>query len=92
VREDDAEPELLEDMSMVLADGDLVAMAVKERLVWQPSTNFDRYGSPHPAIVVLSEEGALATDTCENDDEDNSTMVVSGLEVSERASTTGKWK
>jgi hypothetical protein len=29
VREDDAEPELLDDESMVLADGDVVAMAVK---------------------------------------------------------------
>jgi hypothetical protein len=31
VREDDAEPELLEDESLVLRDGDLVAMAVKVR-------------------------------------------------------------
>ena len=29
VREDDAEPELLEDESMELDDGDIVAMAVK---------------------------------------------------------------
>jgi hypothetical protein len=95
VREDDAEPELLEDMSMVLEDGDLVAMAVKG-LVWQPSTNFDSSNDPHVVLsgegeleesdeahVVLSEEGELATNTWENDDEGNYTMVVSGLEVSE---------
>jgi hypothetical protein len=29
VREDDAEPELLEDEGMLLEDGDVVAMAVK---------------------------------------------------------------
>jgi hypothetical protein len=33
VREDDAEPELLDDESMVLGDGDVVAMAVKVRRV-----------------------------------------------------------
>jgi hypothetical protein len=33
--------------------------------------------------VVLSEEGALATDTMENDDEGNYSMVVTSLEVSE---------
>jgi hypothetical protein len=31
VREDDAEPELLENPSMILEDGDVVAMAVKVR-------------------------------------------------------------
>jgi hypothetical protein len=31
VREDDAEPELLEDPSTILEDGDVVAMAVKVR-------------------------------------------------------------
>ena len=31
VREDDAEPELLDDESMVLKDGDVVAMAVEVR-------------------------------------------------------------
>jgi hypothetical protein len=35
VREDDADPELLEDESMVLGDGDVVAMAVKVS-VWDP--------------------------------------------------------
>jgi hypothetical protein len=43
VREDDAEPEMLEDTSMVLADGDLVAMAVKERLAWQPTFRREDY-------------------------------------------------
>jgi hypothetical protein len=82
VREDDAEPEMLEDTSMVLADGDLVAMAVKERLAWQPTFRREDYrGDVH---VVLSEEGALATDTMENDDEGNYSMVVASLEVSER--------
>jgi hypothetical protein len=35
VREDDADPEPLEDRNMVLQDGDVVAMAVKDELVWR---------------------------------------------------------
>jgi hypothetical protein len=55
VREDDAEPELLEDGSMLLADGEIVAMAVKElSLLWR-TFPADR--------VTLSEGGAVATHT-----------------------------
>jgi hypothetical protein len=55
VREDDAEPEPLEDESMLLGEGDVVAMAVKESpLLWRTFAA-DR--------VVLSEEGAVATQT-----------------------------
>jgi hypothetical protein len=57
VREDDAEPELLDDESMLLADGEMVAMAVKELhvpLLWRT----------FPAgRVTLSEDGAVATQT-----------------------------
>jgi hypothetical protein len=53
VREDDAEPEPLEDESMLLGEGDVVAMAVKDSpLLWR-TFPADR--------VVLSEEGAVAT-------------------------------
>jgi hypothetical protein len=53
VREDDAEPELLEDESMILGEGDVVAMAVKDSpLLWRTFAA-DR--------VLLSEEGAVAT-------------------------------
>jgi hypothetical protein len=57
VREDDAEPELLEDESMLLEEGDVVAMAVKDSpLLWRTFAA-DR--------VVLSEKGALATQKME---------------------------
>jgi hypothetical protein len=53
VREDDAEPELLEDGSMVLEDGEMVAMAVKELpLLWRTFAE-DR--------VTLSEGGAVSS-------------------------------
>jgi hypothetical protein len=52
VREDDAEPEPLEDESMLLGEGDVVAMAVKDSpLLWRT------FAADH---VVLSEEGAVA--------------------------------
>jgi hypothetical protein len=55
VREDDAEPEPLEDESMELGDGDVVAMAVKEvPLLWRTFAE-DR--------ITLSEGGAVATQT-----------------------------
>jgi hypothetical protein len=55
VREDDAEPELLDDESMLLGDGEIVAMAVKESpLLWR-TFPADR--------VTLSEGGAVATQT-----------------------------
>jgi hypothetical protein len=53
VREDDAEPELLDDDSLALEEGVLLAMAVKEEpLLWR--TFPDEY-------VELSEDGTLAT-------------------------------
>jgi hypothetical protein len=53
VREDDADPEPLDDESMGLEDGDVVAMAVKETpLLWRTFAE----GS-----VTLSEGGAVAT-------------------------------
>jgi hypothetical protein len=55
VREDDAEPELLEHESTLLGNNDVVAMAVKEPLlVWRTFAE-DR--------VMLSEGGAVATQT-----------------------------
>jgi hypothetical protein len=53
VREDDAEPELLDDESMLLGDGEMVAMAVKEPppLMWR-TFPADR--------VRLNEDGAVA--------------------------------
>jgi hypothetical protein len=55
VREDDAEPELLEDESMLLKEGDVVAMAVKDLpLLWRTFAD---------DLVVLSEDGAVATHT-----------------------------
>jgi hypothetical protein len=53
VREDDAEPEPLEDESMELEDGDVVAMAVKEApLLWRTFAE---------GRVTLSEGGPVAT-------------------------------
>jgi hypothetical protein len=53
VREDDAEPEPLEDESMELAEGDVVAMAVKEvPLLWRTVAE---------GRVTLSDGGAVAT-------------------------------
>jgi hypothetical protein len=54
VREDDVEPEPLEDESMLLGEGDVVAMAVKDSPLWQTFAA-DR--------VVLSEDGAVVTQT-----------------------------
>jgi hypothetical protein len=55
VREDDAEPELMDDESTMLADGEIVAMAVKESpLLWR-TFPADR--------ITLSEGGAVATHT-----------------------------
>jgi hypothetical protein len=57
VREDDAEPELLDDESMLLGDGETVAMAVKESpLVWRTFAA-DR--------VKLSEGGSVAIQTAD---------------------------
>jgi hypothetical protein len=71
VREDDAEPELLEDESMVLGDGEMVAMAVKESpLLWRTFAE-DR--------VTLSEGGAVATHTLA----DELSLTTTGIELTE---------
>jgi hypothetical protein len=59
VREDDAEPELLDDESMLLGDGETVAMAVKE----SPSLLWRTFPAER---VTLSEDGAVATHTMRN--------------------------
>jgi hypothetical protein len=71
VREDDAEPELLEDGSVVLEDGDMVAMAVKDSpLLWQ-TFPADR--------VTLSEGGAVAT----HNPTDEYSLTTTGIELTE---------
>jgi hypothetical protein len=71
VREDDAEPELLDDASMLLGDGETVAMAVKESpLLWR-TFPADR--------VTLSGGGAVATHTL---DEERS-LTTTGIELTE---------
>jgi hypothetical protein len=79
VREDDVEPEELNDDAIELEDGQMVAMAVKELpLVWR-TCDAER--------VTLSEGGAVATKTnIEDEDEyDNEgfddTLVTSGVEL-----------
>jgi hypothetical protein len=81
VREDDAEPEALDDDTAELGDGQMVAMAVKEPpLVWRTCDE---------ELVTLSEGGAVATynandndDDDDDDDEDgNDTLVTSGVEL-----------
>jgi hypothetical protein len=70
VREDDAEPEALDDDAIELGAGEMVAMAVKEPpLVWR---TFDE------EEVTLSEGGAVATKIgCKKGD----TLVTSGVEL-----------
>jgi hypothetical protein len=71
VREDDAEPELLDDESMLLGDGEMVAMAVKESpLLWR-TFPADR--------VTLSEDGAVATQTQRGE----ISLTTSGIELTE---------
>jgi hypothetical protein len=75
VREDDAEAEPLDDDSMLLGDGEVVAMAVKELppLVWRTFAE---------GRVALSEEGAVATQITEEDDEEYS-LTTTGVELTE---------
>jgi hypothetical protein len=70
VREDDAEPELLDDESMLLGDGETVAMAVKESpLLWRT----------FPAeFITLSEDGALATQSTKA-----ISLTTTGIELTE---------
>jgi hypothetical protein len=71
VREDDAEPEPLDDESMLLAGGEIVAMAVKESpLLWRTFAA-DR--------VTLSEGGAVATQTGNNQE----SLTTTGIEITE---------
>jgi hypothetical protein len=74
VREDDAEPEPLEDESMLLGDGGVVAMAVKDSpLLWRTFAA-DR--------VLLSKEGAVATQIIEQEIGGWS-LTTSGIELAE---------
>jgi hypothetical protein len=71
VREDDAEPELLDDASMLLGDGETVAMAVKESpLLWRT------FPADH---VTLSEGGAVATHTWDHE----RSLTTTGIELTE---------
>jgi hypothetical protein len=75
VREDDAEPEPLDDDTVELLNGQMVAMAVKEPpLVWRTCDE---------KSVTLSEGGAVAT--FDDDGEDHhdgiDTLVTSGVEL-----------
>jgi hypothetical protein len=76
VREDDAEPELLDDEDQQLEEGSLVAMAVKESpLLWRTFPE---------EVVELSEGGAVATQVGDNDDEGNEySHVTTGVELTE---------
>jgi hypothetical protein len=73
VREDDEEPEALDDDAIELGNGQVVAMAVKELplLVWR-TCDEER--------VTLSEGGAVATKTADDDD-GVYTLVASGVEL-----------
>jgi hypothetical protein len=71
VREEDAEAEPLDDDSMILGDGEVVAMAVKELppLVWRTFAE---------GRVALSEEGAVVTQFV-----DGFTLTTTGVELTE---------
>jgi hypothetical protein len=78
VREDDAEPEALDDDNIELGDGELVAMAVKELppLVWRTCDE---------DLVALSEGGAVAPIIADGEDSEELgeqlTLVTSGVEL-----------
>jgi hypothetical protein len=82
VREDDADPELLEEESTMLRDGEMVAMAVKDSpLLWRTFAA-DR--------VTLSEAGAVATHTLDetegfddDSDEQRDSLTTTGIELTE---------
>ena len=70
VREDDAEPEPMDDESMLLRDGEIVAMAVRESpLLWR-TFPADR--------ITLSEGGAVATQTANY----QRSLTTTGIEIS----------
>jgi hypothetical protein len=71
VREDDAEPELLDDESMLLGDGEIVAMAVKEPpLLWRTFA---------AGRITLSEDGPVATHTMQH----RFSLTTTGTELTE---------
>jgi hypothetical protein len=72
VREDDAEPELLDDESMLLGDGEIVAMAVKESppLLWR-TFPADR--------ITLSENSLVATHSMQR----RFSLTTTGTELTE---------
>jgi hypothetical protein len=80
VREDDAEPEALDDDTVELGDGEMVTMAVKDLppLVWRTCDE---------EVVTLSEGGAVAAYSADVDDDENAnpatnlTLVTSGVEL-----------
>jgi hypothetical protein len=75
VREDDAEPELLDDGQLVLEEGAVVAMAVKEPpLLWRTFPD---------QIVELSEGGAVATQVEANEGETDYSHISTGVELTE---------
>jgi hypothetical protein len=75
VREDDAEPELLEDGQLVLEEGAVVAMAVKEPpLLWRTFPE---------DCVELSEGGAVATQFKDNEGANDYSHITTGVELTE---------
>jgi hypothetical protein len=78
VREDDAEAEPLDDDAVLLGDGEVVAMAVKELppLVWRT------FAEGH---VALSEEGPVATYIAEvgGEEEGGASLATTGVELTE---------
>jgi hypothetical protein len=76
VREDDAEPELLNDDTTALEEGAVVAMAVKEEPLYMWRTFSDEF-------VKLSEGGTVATAILDNEDDDYSHEVTTGVELTE---------
>jgi hypothetical protein len=75
VREDDAEPELLDDEDLQLEEGAVVAMAVKDApLLWRTFPE---------EVVELSEGGAVATQFKHNEGEEDYSHVTPGVELTE---------
>jgi hypothetical protein len=75
VREDDTEPELLDDEDLQLEEGALVAMAVKEApLSWRTFPE---------DCVKLSEDGAVATQVKLNESDEDYSHITNGVELTE---------
>jgi hypothetical protein len=73
VREDDAEPELLEDVQLVLEEGAVVAMAVKEPpLLWRTFPE---------DLVELSEGRAVASQVKFNENDEDCSHISTGTEL-----------